>query len=508
MRWGELGSTPDGWESFERGAFAGTDPGSVVLRLDHQDPAVARGVTLEERDDAAYMDFRVAQTTRGDELLGLVRDGIYRGASVGFEPVPGGTRVTRHTDNRRLNIRSRVALREVGATWRPVFASAGVMQVRSDMDPTATPPANPPTPAPAAVGTITAEQMERLMDRLEQLETRSRQEAVTPPPATPAGPIVRLGDWANLAIRRMSGDQVGPLELRALADIVTSDNLGVVPDAYRAELLGPIDESRPFMESTRELTPPAAGTKIIVPRIETKPTAGVQAQEKDELTSTIVEIGPVEFPMQTVGGAGDLSIQLLKRSSPEFLDLYVRLLAEAYSGTADIRALVALLVAGIEDGGVFDPESPTMGAAYSASMDATKKPPTRIWLSGAALAAFIDAKEPAGGGGRPLYPGLASIGDITPSGGGGPAPMRLRPVVVPALDAIKAAPPADLTTPEPDIEVPDIIIGPDFGFGWAEDGTYTLQADVPGRAGRDVGLVGMLWYAPLYPGAFTGYTLS
>jgi hypothetical protein len=85
--------------------------------------------------------------------------------------------------------------------------------------------------------------------------------------------------------------------------------------------------------------------------------------------------------------------------------------------------------------------------------------------------------------------------------------MRLRPVIVPELDVLKASPPAALTGPEPDIEVPDIIIGPADGFAWAEDGTYTLQADNPGQAGRDVALVGMLFYAATHPGAFTGYTL-
>jgi HK97 family phage prohead protease len=483
--WGEYASTAEGLEVIERGAFEGLDPASVVLRLDHLDPALGRGLSLEEREDGAYMAFRVSATARGDELLALIGDGVYRGASVGFEPIPEATKLGHHK-GRRVTIRSRINLREVSATWRPAYPSATITQMRSEeMDATTTEAitASPPPPG--------GDLLERMMARLEGLEERARQDATLPPGAMP-GVELRLGDWASLAMRHLSGEQISNLETRALAEIITTTNLGVVPPAYSSELLGFIDSSRPFLESTRRLPTPGAGIQMIVPRLVTRPTVGVQAAEKDDLTSTNTAIDTVTFGMSTVGGAGDLSLQLLRRSSPEFLDLYVRLLAEAYAIKTDDMAVDALLaVAAVVEGGELDPEALSLGAAYSNSMAATNRPPDRIWLSPAALAAFIDAKTGAGGGGVPMYPGLAQIGSITADGAGGPNPMTLRPVVVPAL--------AD--------EAVDIIVGPSSGFGWAEDGTYTLQADNPLQAGRDVALVGMVWFAPLYPAAFTTYTL-
>lgn len=513
--WGETAETLEGLEQFERGAFADVDPTRVVFRRDHQDPALGRGLSLEELEDGAYMEFRIGRTAAGDELLGLIRDGIYQGASMGFDPLPGGTTTRQGPGGRVLNVRRKVDLPEVSAVWRPAFRSAAITEYRHQEEtPMETQATEAIAPTPAVQATPQIDALERVLTRLDELETRSRQVAIqAQAPALPSNQVsqARLGLWA---LRQIGGDlgNLPPEQVRALAEITTSGNEGVIPDAFRSELMDPIQgipAARPFLESTNNVPAPSAGTKLIVPRITTRPPVGVQANEKDELATGPVSITTDEFGMMTIGGAGDLSIQLLRRSTPEFLDLYVRLLGEAYGWRSDREALVNLLVAGISMEGVFDPESPTYAAAYANTVGALRTPPNRIWMSSAAFAAFMDAKEPAGGGGRALYPGLAGIESITaPNGQGGPDRMTLRPVVVPELDVLKAAPPAALTGPDPDVVVPDIIIGPSRGFTWAEDGTHRLEADNPAQAGRDVALVGMLFYAATHPGAFSGYTLS
>lgn len=494
--------TFEGREMFERGAFAGVDPTRVVLRADHEGPPRGAGLgdSIDEREDGAYMAFEAATTPGGDELLQLVRQGAYRNVSVGFEPIDSAIE---DRDGERIVIRRRVMLREVSATWRPAYETAEILRTRKvgTMPPEVTPPPTE-TPAPPAAEPIAqaiAAFESRMVERMDAIEERSRALITLPPAPAPSlsrGPnAIHAGHWVSLALRHITGERVTELEMRALADVVTTDNLGVVPPNYRSEMLGFINRARPFMDSTREIPAGSSGMKLVFPRIVQRPIVGKQAAEKGELASRATIIDTVDADAETYGGAGDLSLQLLKRSSPEFLALWLELLAEAYAIETENAAVDALLAeAALVEGGELDPAAPAFGGAFENAAAVTQSPsimPDRIWLSTAALSAFIDAKEPAGGGGRPLYPGLAEITGVAEGNNGGPMPIRLRPVWVPALDD----------------ELVDIIVGPSRGFAWAEDGTYTLQADVPAKAGRDVGLAGIVWFAPAYPAAFTTYTL-
>jgi hypothetical protein len=291
----------------------------------------------------------------------------------------------------------------------------------------------------------------------------------------------------------LSGERVPDMQLRALDDLITSDNIGVVPDAYLTELIGVISRRRPFMESTRRLTTPTSGMGLVVPRIVDRPTVAQQMTEKAELDSTKTAIDTVTFDAVTKGGAGDISIQLLKRSSPSFLGLYLELLAEAYAIESEKEAVEALLASGsgsdvVNDGGTLDPENANFGQSWINGYNAMYGGPDTIWMSSAAVGAFIDAKAPLTN--APLYSTLAA--NITAAGGVGGSISGLRPVHVPALNGTAY----------------DVLVGPGAGFAWAEDGTYTLQVDVPAKAGRDVAVVGILWFAPLYPSAFTAWTLG
>jgi HK97 family phage major capsid protein len=331
---------------------------------------------------------------------------------------------------------------------------------------------------------------EKLLDRIDKLEERARQDFVVPNGGVSkdAANKPTRGDWLKTVVRLLTGERVSDRELeeRAIADLITTDNAGVVPDAFSQELIGVIDAQRPFMSTTRRMLTPTSGMGLILPKIVTRPSVAQQVTEKTDLSSTATSITTATYDAETLGGAGDISLQLLKRSSPEFLGLYLELLAEAMSLAAEDRAVDVLLASSPTAGGVIAPGNLSLGAAWTNSNNSRLRPDT-IWMSSAAVAAFIDAKATTTN--TPLYSTLSP--NITAGGGLGGTISGLRPVHVPTLDN----------------ETVKVIVGPSRGFAWAEDGAYTLQVDVPAKAGRDVALVSIFWFAPLYASAFTTYTL-
>ena len=514
LPWNTAIDTVQGREMFTPGAFDGVDPSNIYLyAAEHE---VRFGVGQDGRPKATRVPvgrasqigtdgvgpvatFRVARTIAGDETLALLTDKIISGVSAEFVEVPGGTTVKRGPDGRRTRIHTRAMLTGATPSHRPAYGEqAAVLAVRSQqegpMADVATPePEQAPVPDIAAlfagVEARSAEFQRNILDKLEGLQEQARS-AITIPPLAPEKPSVSAGDWAKIVIAGLSGDRIGPEQMRTIDDIVTSDNLGVVPPAYMSDLIGVIDPRRPFLQSTRRLATPSSGLKLIVPKITQRPEVGVQTAEKQELASRTTKIEPTDFDAVTVGGAADISLQLLKRSSPEFLTLFLQLLAEQMAIEEEVLATGSLLDAmgGVGAAGPLDPENLAFGAAFVNSFDAIKRGPDTLWLSTEALGEFIDAK--ASTTNQPMYGNITA--NLTVPGGISGSIQGLNVVHVPALDAHGAY----------------AIVGPASGFAWAEDGSYTLQADVPSKAGRDVALVSMLWFAPWYPSAFTAYNVA
>jgi HK97 family phage major capsid protein len=523
LPWGKQIDTKMGPEEFRKGAFDGTDPSTVYLfGAEHemrfglgQDGSpkpvrvpVGRAIALGEDEIGPKATFRVARTSGGDEALALMADKIISGVSVEFSEVPGGTLIE-NRNGRRVRVHTRARLMGATPTHRPAYGDqATVLAVRSleevapmgegtEIAPVAGPVEDTAVRVLAAIEAVETRAKaqdavnQKFLERMDRFEENARASFEVPNPSPePDKPRIHKGEWIQIVTRILTGERIPDQQLRSLEDVITTDNAGVVPPAFLTELIGVIDNSRPFMQTTRRLPTPASGMKLTVPVITQRPEVGIQAHEKDDIASRATKITAEDFNAVTIAGGGDLSLQIIKRSSPDFLSLWVELLAEAYAIEAEDVSVLALLdsIGGVGAASALNPNNLALGDAFVTSFDAIRRPPDTIWLSTKAVGEFIDAKATTTN--QPLYPGLAA--SATAAGGITGVISGLRPVHVPALDAHGAY----------------AIVGPSSGFAWAEDGTYTLQVDVPSKAGRDVALVGILWPAPWYPAAFTAYNVA
>ena len=282
-----------------RGAFAGTDPAEVrLMGLEHEahigvgqdgKPVLTRvpvgkGLALDDRDDGAYMTFRVARRSAATRCSRSPRRASPRASRPSSPRSPAGP-TTETRDGRRTRVHRRVRLTGASTTYRPAYPEAAVLAVRSRRRP-ACPRPSPRGRAPAIDITRHRRQRRsatgiddghrrpsrraaprprpsaRLIDRSSR-RWRSRpapRSACRRQPDEDDARRLSRGDWMKLVLRMLSGERSarprsGARRRRADHDRQPRRRAAGVP----AELIGIIDPARPFLASTRQLDDAARG---------------------------------------------------------------------------------------------------------------------------------------------------------------------------------------------------------------------------------------------------------
>jgi len=350
--WGVIGQTRDGPETFRRGAFRGVKAEDVTLEAigpHGSDPGVTlagRGVALEDRQDAQYGTFRVSRTRAGDELLELARDGVYRAASVVFEPVK-----SRQGPDGVIE-RELARMVRVGIVERGAYAGAGVLAVRSgeiapmsnttpDPQPEPVPDPEPdPVPSSAPAGMRMTRNDPDLLGRIEDVRRDLIDRMVTfEARAGKAGGVSPLGRFDSLVAYADAayGDAAAaPLLARALVDQTTALNPGVMAPAWLTTIVGLLERPRPAIQAlggAKSLGD--SGMEIdwpyVDPALDLNAVIAKQTAEKTEINSVLVKILKGTAGIDTFAGGSDVSYQLIRRSKPAYREAYIRILLNAYA---------------------------------------------------------------------------------------------------------------------------------------------------------------------------------
>lgn len=145
---------------------------------------------------------------------------------------------------------------------------------------------------------------------------------------------VTAGQYALAQVRAAQGDTDARDLVAALQIATTTENTGMVPPNYLRDIIGILDDSRPFINSIERAALPPAGLKIYTPVLGAKATVAVTS-EGSEFSSTDTAVTFQEDTIVKFAGANVVNVELIDRADPSYVDLLIRELAVSYAQKTD-----------------------------------------------------------------------------------------------------------------------------------------------------------------------------
>ena len=322
---GKIGYTNMGEVVFEAGSLSIGEDIKLFTEHDMTQP-IGRMISHEVSPIGVIGKFKIASTTAGNDALVLASENLRGAFSIGAKinessPVDGVLKVTS------------AELIEVSHVGSPAFAEAQITDVAASADNQT----ETLTEKEADMKDVKTSEVEAAPEAVEA----SKPEAVVTAAVAYAKPRVNTdvtaGQYAMAQIKAMQGDSDSRDLVAALEIATVTENTGVVPPNYLRDIIGIIDDSRPFINSIERAALPASGMKIFTPKLGAQATVDLTA-EGAEFDSTDTAVSFQEDDVVKFAGANIVNVELLDRSDPSFLDLLIRELAASYAQKTDAHA--------------------------------------------------------------------------------------------------------------------------------------------------------------------------
>jgi phage head maturation protease len=460
-------------ESFAPGSFReaiAARAGAPVAILDAHRGNVVGSAELTETTAGLRFAGRLLTSRAAQDYAERVAAGI---AGVSIEFLPG--RVTRggggiiHT-----------AVRAIGAiagAYAPAYSTAGaVLREAHDMETTTAIEAIPqdswgPGALRAAVEASTNAAVSELGRELrEALHTLS-----AAPVADPWAPLRR--SFGELARAEATGDTTARGWMaRVLADADTGSSPGVTTPGVVGEVRGIYTRGRPAIDSWGRSALSGVGMTVDWPYLaagtDWATIVGEQATQKTDVVSIEVAILKGQSAIKTYAGGSDVSYQLIRRSSPAYLEAYSRILAVAYGNVTE-AAFINLVegTVGIQTGTPIDWETATASAivkglflASTQVADATGSPAQFVLASATPYAAIAGA-----------------VGAL-------PVPVAPMSMSAATLQLAVAGLPVYYS---PAVNAGTVLISNGLTAEWHEDGPFYATEEDVAKLGRNMAIWGM-----------------
>jgi HK97 family phage prohead protease len=333
VTWDEVGNTSAGKTKFAKDSIALKQ---VKLFIDHNmDKPIGKVLDFDTNDQGIDATFKIANTQRGNDALVEAMEGLKDGFSVGIK-------LSEYDNTDEGLVVKMSQLVEVSLVETPAIDSARVSEVAASDDPTH-----------EQEGSDMTETPELQTENEVSVEAPKVEAAKASAPVFTAPRVdtnVTAGQVAIAQVRALHGDTQARDLVAALDNQNTTTDSGMVPPAYLRDVIGIVDGQRPFWDSLESGTLPAAGMKFYKPRRKVLATAAVTAEEA-EFDSTETEIDNIEIDVIKIAGANIVSVELIDRSDPSYVDELLRQLAADWSRKTDLYAASIVLAGAVDSSG-------------------------------------------------------------------------------------------------------------------------------------------------------------
>jgi HK97 family phage prohead protease len=331
VTWGEKGYTSAGETVFEPNSISFNKKTKLLLEHERTRP-LGTLKSYEITDQGIDAVFHVARTSAGEDALVEASTGLRDGFSV-------GVKVDSWNNKEGVMHITAAKLIEVSLVTDPAIDSARVSDVAASENTEEVPLEEVPlTEGEGLVSeTVSEATVTEAVEASKPVATISASA-----PVAYTSPRVNLdvtaGQYAKAQLAASRGDADARDLIAALEVATVAENTGMVPPNYLKDIIGIIDSSRPFVDSIERAPLPASGMKVFTPKLGAQATVA-QTAEGVEFDSTDTAVTFQEDNVVKFAGAGILNVELIDRSDPSFLDLYIRELAASYAQKTDAYAI-------------------------------------------------------------------------------------------------------------------------------------------------------------------------
>ena len=491
VQWDSVGNTSAGQTVFLPNSITFNKNTKLVLEHEMTKP-IGKLIEWSQDDTGITASFRIAKTTAGNDALEEAATGLRSDFSV-------GVKVDSWDNKDGVMAISASQLIEVSLVTEGAIPGAEVEKVAAtETQGTAASESTqePQIEEPKTEGDdLVSETVSEAVSTETVEAAKSEVTAATTRPVFYTNPRVNLdvtaGQYAMAQIQATRGDADARDLVAALQVATVAENTGMVPPNYLKDVIGIIDNSRPFIDSIETAALPAAGMKVFTPKLGTKATVAVTA-EGAEFSSTDTTVTFQEDTVVKFAGAGIIDVELLDRSDPGFLDLYLRELAESYAIKTDAYA------AQIASQNATQSSAATIYAAIAKgiadSFGVMRSTPNRLLVAntggedGIDFAGLLGAVD---GSSRPLYAAAA------PSNANGLVTQGSTSGTIAGLGLV-----VDANYTGDDAGAKHALVYPSNAMRFHESNRIELRANVVANGQVEIGLYGYVCVVNRYPAAF------